>query len=810
MNLFDLFEGVIDELEARRIEDLEAKMDDLTARAKAETDPKYKEALRHEYAKAKAERDSYYKINVDEAPGAETLAHNQSTDASNLEALGLDEHGGGGGGPREWHNYVKAHRTNEEEVDEHGGGVNGMKNYIAWRKNANKERGITKAPPPVGKPASSKLPSIPKGSVHSKLDQSRGVVPNASFEDAIKVAPLSQPRYGVYVNGQIHLTFETPEEAKTWAKSKKEHNPTSDIEIKKVVINPGGHTPRSISVVDEATGLGSQVKIVKGSYAGQTGTVGELRTGAFKGAPKTYTVDLADGTSVQLPKEALRLVKDMGEESMASAAHNPDGPKFGGYWKGTDKAPPKPGQGFGGCEESEEKENPLGDKELAYLIAKAKGTHSKPDPELHKGDEHEINGDQDNVGEGIEGNMRVRSTPLDLRKPKVVSPKLPGGKHSNALKKARAKGVTENFAQWAMENGYNNFTSNPAIYESARKAFTEIKKGQKDSNGVSSCWSGYHADGTKPGKNGPVRNCVKNESIKEDQHLSVDQLATISDKALDDAYHYGRSQPGNTFGWQANLKSAAFAKQMIDKGVTDIEQISDAIHKGWNVTAQAFVKNPMMFDDAKTMAPEKLQAKIAQRQKLMTQNYAQLPEEEKEKDRVVARAMLQAITGQQEVNETEAWQKANRKDKTSGMSKKAVKSYRREHPGSKLQTAVTTKPSKLKKGSKAAKRRKSFCARMSGNKGPMKKPNGKPTPKALALRRWHCESIENLDAMLRETTESGGNLQPGQYYVWEVFFDDGTSKRIKVTKDNFDPKAYYAKQNKNVINVEYNWDVHNG
>ena len=172
--------------------------------------------------------------------------------------------------------------------------------------------------------------------------------------------------------------------------------------------------------------------------------------------------------------------------------------------------------------------------------------------------------------------------------------------------------------------------------------------------------------------------------------------------------------------------------------------------------------------------------------------------------------MLQAITGQQEVNETEAWQKANRKDKTSGMSKKAVKSYRREHPGSKLQTAVTTKPSKLKKGSKAAKRRKSFCARMSGNKGPMKKPNGKPTPKALALRRWHCESIENLDAMLRETTESGGNLQPGQYYVWEVFFDDGTSKRIKVTKDNFDPKAYYAKQNKNVINVEYNWDVHNG
>jgi hypothetical protein len=146
---------------------------------------------------------------------------------------------------------------------------------------------------------------------------------------------------------------------------------------------------------------------------------------------------------------------------------------------------------------------------------------------------------------------------------------------------------------------------------------------------------------------------VKKKGVAEGAtQLSVQQLATISDEALDNAYHYGRSQPGNTFGWQANLKSASFAKQMIDKGVTDIEAISDAIHKGWNVTAQAFVKNPQMFDDSKTMSPEKLQAKIAQRQKLMTQNYAQLPEDEKEKDRVVARAMLQAIKGQQGVAES--------------------------------------------------------------------------------------------------------------------------------------------------------------
>ena len=98
--------------------------------------------------------------------------------------------------------------------------------------------------------------------------------------------------------------------------------------------------------------------------------------------------------------------------------------------------------------------------------------------------------------------------------------------------------------------------------------------------------------------------------------------------------------------------------------------------------------------------------------------------------------------------ETAAWKRKEGKSKKGGLNKKGVASYRREHPGSKLQTAVTTNPSKLKKGSKAAKRRKSFCARMGGMKGPMKKPNGKPTRKALALRKWHCESVEQLENML--------------------------------------------------------------
>ena len=132
------------------------------------------------------------------------------------------------------------------------------------------------------------------------------------------------------------------------------------------------------------------------------------------------------------------------------------------------------------------------------------------------------------------------------------------------------------------------------------------------------------------------------------ENVDLDQLATISDKALDDAYHYGRSSPGNTFGWQANLKSAEFAKKAIESGITDIEAISDAIHKGWNITAKAFVQNPDQFDDTeKLRAAGKLEAKLAQREKLMNIPYSQLSDEEQEKDRVVARALLAALTGNQ-------------------------------------------------------------------------------------------------------------------------------------------------------------------
>ena len=84
----------------------------------------------------------------------------------------------------------------------------------------------------------------------------------------------------------------------------------------------------------------------------------------------------------------------------------------------------------------------------------------------------------------------------------------------------------------------------------------------------------------------------------------------------------------------------------------------------------------------------------------------------------------------------------------AGLTRKGAKHYG-------VKTAVTTPPSKLKPGSKAAKRRKSFCARMGGMPGPMKDEKGRPTRKAMSLRRWNCEANEVMMALVEAKKMKG-------------------------------------------------------
>ena len=84
---------------------------------------------------------------------------------------------------------------------------------------------------------------------------------------------------------------------------------------------------------------------------------------------------------------------------------------------------------------------------------------------------------------------------------------------------------------------------------------------------------------------------------------------------------------------------------------------------------------------------------------------------------------------------TAAWTRKEGKNAKGGLNEKGRKSYEKSNPGSDLKPPVSAKQAKKSKNSAA--RRKSFCARMGGMPGPMEK-NGKPTRKALALRKWDC------------------------------------------------------------------------
>jgi hypothetical protein len=135
---------------------------------------------------------------------------------------------------------------------------------------------------------------------------------------------------------------------------------------------------------------------------------------------------------------------------------------------------------------------------------------------------------------------------------------------------------------------------------------------------------------------------AKGKSVKQIKKImkggmSIEELAEISDKALNDVYHYGRSAPGKTFGWLANIESVKAASALILAGETDIEKISDAVHEGWNKTAMADYENKLVLDSPTPDDKKQKRFMLAQT------TYSHLSEEEKDKDRVVARAILAAF-----------------------------------------------------------------------------------------------------------------------------------------------------------------------
>lgn len=815
MNLNTLFESrepyqqSIDNLEARRIHDLNMKMAELLDRAE---EPAYKKnpaalaGLKKEFKKAKDERDSYFKINPQ---------------------TGMD---------------------------------------------------------PTG--------SI--GTVKGKLDEEPGMA--EGWSDAMVSRRTGSPRtpYSVYINGKKWKDFKNDDHAEAVANKLK------------AKFKADGRDPETITI-----------------------------------APT-----------------------DMSEGTMASAEKHSDGPEFTGYWKGTDSATPgnkmvgsmeeaaeklptrnfvvknmkQSGQGKHKDMKRAEKQGDVKHKAKAIPVDEGEKVDrmvkhiakSEREAGKSKKDAESIawatankrgyldNANKKDVDEGIAGNMQVRSTPMNLRTPKVPQISKAGkGPHNNALKKAQAKRVAENFVQWAVNEGYSNFTSNPAVYEQARLAYKLNENLTKASTEqLQAIWNS-HKDEERPSPALAMKLKAISRELQRRKTQPVDEdlgslftSATEAWNIISLIKEYGL--PLGLFAAAVGMYGLARAAEYLEQGEDKFAQMakpalkkvpSSTIHNITDKLNQAFVKvsssagsmNPVrsamdFTEDSYGQVNENydymgghchimaLALKKAHPDWQIRAHVGWSDDDEAEDDdyrvdhvyvvapdgsaydsrgrfnseeelvgpdntggvdtqyvdmdlaeikRLVQRGELKPFTSQdiakttQVINQkqsapsqdvAEDWQKANKKDKTDGMSQKAVNAYKRENPGSKLKTAVTTKPSKLKKGSKASKRRSSYCSRSKGQQKMHNISCSKTPDKAIckARRRWNCESVEQFEQALYETMEQNKVLAPGEYFVWTVHFDDGTEKQIKVTKDTFDPKAYYAKKNQNVIKVDYSWDVQGG
>jgi len=260
--------------------------------------------------------------------------------------------------------------------------------------------------------------------------------------------------------------------------------------------------------------------------------------------------------------------------------------------------------------------------------------------------------------------------------------------------------------------------------------------------GPKKCWPGHRKVGTQPGtgKNAGkrVNDC---EKIKEDEVAEggleantpnpVVVIQDLKGKILDKvnlsvaAQKYKLGDPQDIKKQLAHQNYTTIGNYVVVAPMTG--QPQDATTQG---VAEAEKKEDLELEQEFDMIEEVIEYIADQHAvdaELVWEDLSTLTDDE-----------LYVFAVTQPVNED--WQKANKRDKTDGMSRKAVKAYRRENPGSKLKTAVTTKPSKLKKGGKASKRRKSYCSRSRGQMKMHSISCAKTPDKAIckARRRWNC------------------------------------------------------------------------
>jgi len=261
----------------------------------------------------------------------------------------------------------------------------------------------------------------------------------------------------------------------------------------------------------------------------------------------------------------------------------------------------------------------------------------------------------------------------------------------------------------------------------ANEFITEAVKQRLDPK----CWKGYKKQGTKMKGGVRVNNCVKEGVVEDADEFEV----RLDGQTVPGPYHdfdHARNKASKLISYQKGEVAEVYVNGKLKMRLK------------LNTPHQHFDEAGSAAQQAAIAVDMKKQHKKPKNEDVYTEEELNLlfdSLEEMFESMGIHEDNYDAFTDENILSEAAAWQKKSGKNKNGGLNKKGVASYRRENPGSKLQTAVTTKPSKLKKGSKAAKRRKSFCARMKGMKKSRTGAKTKRDPNSRinkSLRKWNC------------------------------------------------------------------------
>ena len=231
------------------------------------------------------------------------------------------------------------------------------------------------------------------------------------------------------------------------------------------------------------------------------------------------------------------------------------------------------------------------------------------------------------------------------------------------------------------------------------KRFKDFYTEAKKMKGPDPCWKGYEMIGKKMKGGKEVPNCVPTKEGLTYTGKNPHMLKALDmiDKEFNPEKRAQRLKDAETYR-KDELKKAGIKKE-------EVEQVDEVVRKEGE-------KYVVRSHKGKNLGKYDTQA--AAKKRLRQVEYFKSVKEEVITERGA---------------DSKGYYRST--ESGAGLTRKGAK-----HFG--IKTAVTTPPSKLKKGGTAWKRRKSFCARMSGMKGPMKDEKGRPTRKAMSLRRWNC------------------------------------------------------------------------